>query len=477
MNRQAGPAWYTSTQDALRIVLDPLRVTLFVLTVMTISRVHQHYPVLAKFRPALVIVVASTGYAYLNPRFLTHQNVLRLWPMRLVAMLAILACVSAPFGLSLGGSASFILGTYVKTLAYAFLIAVAIRHVRDLYTFVWAYVISCAILAFFSFFVFGIARGTGSYVTRLNNLYTYDSNDLGVVMMIGFPLTLLLLTVARGWRRWALLLILLGISATMARSGSRGGFLGFVAVGGSALILVNTVSPTSRLLVFVVALFALAIGAPPGYWKQMNTILAPESDYNYTSIDGRKAVIMRGLGYVSQYPVFGLGINNFARAECTISPKLAFLRRNGPMRCTPPHNSHLQAAAELGVSGFVVWASLIIGGVFAPLRLRKRLPRQWQHGSESERFLYAAGGFFSVAMIGFAVTSFFVTFAWMDPVYLLAALLTGLYISVRVQFEQGGNQRYGPATGSRVPAGVAGWRVAQSRWRVHSLGQTGPARN
>ncbi|OLE20556.1 MAG: hypothetical protein AUG50_00325 [Betaproteobacteria bacterium 13_1_20CM_3_63_8] len=456
---------------------DPLRVTLFVLTVLTISRVHQHYPVLAKFRPALLLVVASTGYAYLNPRFLTYQNVLRLWPMRLVAMLAILACVSAPFGISLGGSAAFILDSYAKTLAYAFLIAVGIRHVRDLYTFVWAYVISCGILAFFSLFVFGISRGSGSYVTRLNNLYTYDSNDLGVVMMVGFPLTLLLLTVARGSRRWALLIILLGISATMARSGSRGGFLGFVAVGGAALILANGVSPARRLLVFVVALFALAIGAPPGYWKQMNTILAPESDYNYTSIDGRKAVITRGLGYVSQYPVFGLGINNFARAECTISPKLALLRRNGPMRCTPPHNSHLQAAAELGVSGFVVWASLIIGGVVGPLRLRRRLPRQWQHGTDSERFLYAAGGFFSVAMIGFAVTSFFVTFAWMDPVYLLAALLTGLYIAVGVQLEHRGNQRYGPATDSGVPTGRAGWRVAQSRWRAHSLGPPGTARN
>jgi hypothetical protein len=30
---------------------DPLRMALFVLTILTISRVHQHYPVLAKFRP------------------------------------------------------------------------------------------------------------------------------------------------------------------------------------------------------------------------------------------------------------------------------------------------------------------------------------------------------------------------------------------------------------------------------------------
>ncbi len=37
----------------LALVRDPLRMVLFVLTIITISRVHQHYPVLEKFRPAL----------------------------------------------------------------------------------------------------------------------------------------------------------------------------------------------------------------------------------------------------------------------------------------------------------------------------------------------------------------------------------------------------------------------------------------
>src|SRR5712691_6932509 len=76
----------------LALVRDPLRITLFVLTIITISRVHQHYPVLEKFRPGLLLVIASVGYAYLNPRFLTHTSVLRFWPMRLVATLGVLAC-------------------------------------------------------------------------------------------------------------------------------------------------------------------------------------------------------------------------------------------------------------------------------------------------------------------------------------------------------------------------------------------------
>lgn len=445
----------------LRLELDPLRIALFVLTVLTISRVHQHYPMLAKARPALLLVAASIGYAYLNPRYLTRANLLRLWPMRLMVTLGILACCSVAFGISLGGSALFILDSYAKTLAYAFLIAVSIRHVRDLYTFVWAYVVGCGILSFFSLFVFGISR-TNSHVTRLNDLYTYDSNDLGVVMMVGLPLTLLLLTVDRGAKRWLLLSILVGIAATMARSGSRGGFLGFVAVGLAGLILVKNVSAGRKFVILAAACVALAAGAPPGYWKQMRTILAPKEDYNYTDMDGRKAVMQRGIGYMAQYPVFGLGIGNFARAECTISPKLASRAHNGPIRCGAPHNSYLQAGAELGVPGLLIWVSLVIAGIFAPLRLRRRLPSSWRRGTDSERFLYGATNFLPVAMIGFAVTAFFVSFAWMDPIYLLAAFLTGLYVAAQAQRDED-EHIDGRLRSPRVSAPlVAGWRTIAS---------------
>jgi O-antigen ligase len=294
-------------------------------------------------------------------------------------------------------------------------------------------VISCGILSFLALFVTHMSVAQGSYVARLDNMYSYDSNDLGVVITVGLPLTLLLLGNARRFQRVVLLLILVGIAATMARSGSRGGFLGFAAVGVSALVLVKTVSAARKAAFLLVTLLALSVGAPPGYWKQMGTLISPKDDYNYSSRDGRKALVQRGIGYMTEYPVFGLGINNFSRAECTVSPKMESLRRNGPVRCTPPHNSFVEAGAELGLAGLVAWVSLVLGGVVAPLRLRRRLPQSWRRGTPSEQFIYAATSFFPLAMIGFAITSFFVSFAWMDPVYLMAALLTGLYVSARAQ--------------------------------------------
>jgi O-antigen ligase len=211
-----------------------------------------------------------------------------------------------------------------------------------------------------------------------------------------------------------------------------------------------------------VTVLALLVAAPPGYWKQMGTIMTPNEDYNVTSPEGRTALMKRGMGYMAQYPVFGIGIWNFARAECTISPKAAARQQNGPLRCTAPHNSFVQAGSELGVSGLLAYVSLLIGGVVAPIRVRRRLPPWWRQGVPAERFIYAAATFFPIAMIGFAVTSFFVTFAFADPMYLLAAFVAGLYIAVAAQLAF--YDRSGIARQTQLsPTGSgAGWRVRRT---------------
>lgn len=451
----------------MTLVRDPLRALLFMLMIVTISRVHLHYPLLSALRPVLLLSVGAIGYAYLHPQSLTSSNVLSRWPMRMVLLIAVLGCVSAPFGLSLGNSALFILDSFSKTLAFAFLVALSIRNGRDLYTMVWAFVLSAGILSFFAVFVFKL-EPAGAQAARLAELYTYDSNDLGVLLMIGLPLTLLLLTIDRGLKRWLLGANLILISAAMARSGSRGGFLGLVAVGVASLFLVNGVSAAKRVAVLVVAAVALAFAAPPGYWKQMGTIVAPKGDYNYSSVDGRTALMKRGLGYMSKYPLTGIGIWNFAKAECSISPKIQNNSNIGA-KCIAPHNSVIQAAAELGIPGLIAWPSLLLGLIGGPLRLRKKLPASWRRGDGSHRFLYASTTFFPIAMCGFAVTSFFVTFAFADPIYLMAGMTTGLYavVAARRAHDRSGHTAVAEAAKTRS---VEGWRVKQSGQRLLGLG-------
>ena len=440
--------------------LDPLRLSLFLLTIVTISRIHQHYGFIGKFRPALLLVGFAFAYAIVQPRALASGSLLRTWPAKVLAGLGVTACLSAIFGISLGSAATFILDDYSKVLIYAFLLIAIMAGARDVRLIVWAYVIACGILVWMAVFVFQLTRGYGSAIARLNNLHTYDANDIGCVLLVGLPLAMLTLQTSRGWGRGISLLIIVGTGVALARSGSRGAFVGLMCVGLALLFLLDRVSVVKRVGFLLTVVLALAIAAPPGYWEQMRSLTNPKDDYNWSSVDGRKQVAERGLGYLLQYPAFGIGINNFPRAEGLISSKARDHVPGTGLRWGAAHNSFIQAGAEMGVPGLALWCPLIFGGIGGMLRLRRRLPRAWATGDEEARFLYLATLYLPVAVIGFAVTSFFVSFAYLDPIYILAALMTGTYVSVDGRRRRVSDVGVAAAT-SALGGRHAGWRSAR----------------
>lgn len=408
---------------------DPLRIFLFLLTLVTVSRVHS-YVGLSALRPALVLVLLTGAYAFLNPRALNDGALLRTWPAKIMAALGVMACISVPFGMSIGGSGAFILETYAKVLLYAFLLVVAVRHVGDLYTFVWAYVISCGILVFLAVVVVGVSKSSG--------LAMYDANDLGLILLVGLPLALAVFQSSDN----KLVRIFCGITVAgsavaMAISMSRGGFVGIVAVGLGLLFLLKGVSVAKRLGFIAIAAAGLVVAAPAGYWTSMETILSPTEDYNWSNDYGRRHVWERGMEYMLNSPVTGIGIGNFPRAEGTITEIAERVNRNpqaaGRIKWSAAHNSFLQAGAEMGIPGLILFSSLVFGGMVAMVRLRKRLPPVWARGDPQERFLYHLALYMPVSLLAFAVTGFFVSFAYLDPIYILAAFMAGLYAAVGIK--------------------------------------------
>jgi hypothetical protein len=115
----------------------------------------------------------------------------------------------------------------------------------------------------------------------------------------------------------------------------------------------------------------------------------------------------------------------------------------------------------------ITWVSLEIGVIVALLGLRRRLPRTWRRGTDTERFIYGATTYFPLAMIGFAVTSFFVSFAWMEPLYTMAAFTTGLYIALREYTrEKSGTRPLVTTSFPSAPRVGFGWRVARNALRL-----------
>ena len=465
----ARPGPHSAEGGKLSLRQDGLRWALFVLLLFTVSRLHQYNSVTTAIRPVLLLTFVVAGYAYVNPRLINATSLVKYWPAKILMALGILACISVPFGISIGNSGRFILEVFSKNVILAFLLIAGCRTVRDLYSFTWAYVLGCGVLSYMAIFVFKLQQHGRDYsYARLVGLHNWDANDVAVVLTLGFALTLVMLQTVKDLpRRLLCLTVLVGIAGTFARSGSRGGFLGFLAIAASILLLTWGVSILKKMLLLAVAAVALIQFAPAGYWEQMETIKDLKNDYNYTETDGRKQVAQRGIGYMRDHPFFGIGINNFTKAECTISDKAKNRRLGGGIRCTPPHNSFVQAAAELGVPGFLLWSSLLLGGIGAVIRLRSRLPAHWSRGTEEERFLFYTCQYLPVGIIGFTVTVFFLTFAWLEIYYILAAFIAGLMFCV--------DRQLGRLTDSGRPEAVrkASPPRRRSGWRSHRL--SGPA--
>lgn len=428
--------------------LSALWAVLLVYTVFTVSRIHQYVSAVAPLRPILVLFALAVFFAVAQPRMLTAGNLIRHWPGRVVVALGVLACLSALFGISLGSSGYFITQDYGKTIVYCCVLVLAFRGWRDVRRLVWAYVISAAIIAYFSLVVFGISKDVGGL--------TYDANDTALVVLVGLPLSILTFQTSRTPGKVLSALTLVGIVVTIAKSSSRGGFLGLLLVGAALLVIPKGVSAAKRVLAVVVVAAALALGARSDYWSVIDTLMHPTQDYNWTATYGRKEVAKRGIGYMLAYPVFGVGAGNFRMAEGTISDIAQQSETGAGVAWRASHNSYVQVGAEMGIPGLLLWTSLVFGSVVGCYRLRRRMPDRWLRGAADERFLWHAATALPIAMLGFAVSSFFVSFAYTDPLYILAALTCGIYVEAA--------RRLRGETPARVAGRGARARTAHRQW-------------
>jgi len=425
-----------ASRDAFRLIVGALMV-------LTISRIHQHFGFLRPFRPALSLVALAGLYALANPKMLVTGSVLSRWPTRMMAYLGAAACLSVPFGLSMGGSASYILSEYSKVLVFAILVVAAIRHVRDLYTMVWSYVVACAFLAWLSIFVFRMQTGRGDDFSRIQTGYSYDSNDLGLVILIGLVFSIMLFQLSQFRGKLFNLGMMAAIGITIARTGSRGTFLGLAIVVLVLMFLLREISAGKKLGLAMLVSVGVIIAAPQGYWAQMLTIFSPGEDYNVTSTTGRWQVWKRGMGYLAGNPVTGIGINNFGRAEgmySSMAEYKAFDPDAPGIKWSAAHNSFVQALVETGLVGGSLFCALVFGGIIQMFKLRRRLPKAWAKGDPEQRFLVSMCDYLPAALLAFSVSGALVSFAWIDPIYVLAAFMSGLYVSVdrKLAEESGG---------------------------------------
>lgn len=388
---------------------------------LTISRFHSYVRPLAVIRLPLLLIVVSVLLLLAQSPAWRPRELARHWIGRMIALMYVIAVAGVPFALNRGLAFASVFTGWLPTLAIG-TIAFAMARTRQ-----GAFLVARTIaVAGVTTAALALIKGKTDYSGRLSGAFTYDPNDLALIVVLTIPLIVWWAVEPENKRRLLILGTLPILLIALLRTGSRGGLLALAAtVMGFLIISRSGASPRLRKgSLMAVAGVILAIPLMPGTLiDRMLALINYEEDYNATSESGRLQVWRRGMGYAFTHPITGVGIANFQVAEGTISDVLIGRDADKGVKWSVAHNSFVHIAAELGLIAGATFLLLLIRTIRGLLRhssTQRRLPNA--RAPDLLRPLLA------ISFVGFAVGGFFLSMAYADILYVMyglaAALLT-----------------------------------------------------
>ena len=386
---------------------------------MSVGRVHQLFPGLELVHPAVLLGLLGILLYVLDKRSDRRAARLLVPTTKCLALLLFWMILAIPDALRPGNSVALVFNNFVKTALMYMVVAGSVRGVRDVERLAMTYLAGAVIYS--AVVVLRFNLGTGD-AWRLGKLYYYDANDFATFVVTAIPFGVYFLHAGRRPAIRFLAGVALGIlTLGFVWSGSRGGFIALLAV---ALFIVARYSAIPlRWRVGATALVAVVLlgTASDRYWEQMGTITS-DDDYNHTSETGRLQIWSRGLDYMLENPILGVGPDNFPVAEGTLSPFAERQQWGIGVRWNAAHNAFIQIGAELGLPGLVLFISIIACAFAALRRAGRNESRAAEAGSQAARVTPAL----TASLLGFVVGAFFLSLAYSEMLYTLIAFAVAL---------------------------------------------------
>lgn len=330
-------------------------------------------------------------------------------------LLILVMVIGLPTNLWRGQGFTFITKDYAPTLLMFASLAVGVRERDDLDWVAFAHLIGAA---FYSAWVFKfVSIGSDG---RLGGMTYYDANDYGVLLVCALPFAIYFARPGLSAAKRAFAIASLALFVLMiVKSGSRGAFLGFIAVVVFVLLKYHAIPKRTRYGATVAAVALLGLFGSDRYWTMMRSILHPDDDYNTTSDVGRKAVWKRGVGYMLANPVLGVGAAAFPQAEGMLSETAKqFAAAGRGLKWSTAHNAFVLVGAEEGVTGIVLFIAML-------WLLLRQLSLVLPPPRGSPLVLPADAAFaqaLMISVVGFCVAGFFVSAAYSPGLYVIAGL-------------------------------------------------------
>ena len=326
------------------------------------------------------------------------------WPLVFIAWTAVTTLFALDPSVSTESWVNFVKVQYGIVLAL-----MCVRDMKDVRTMV---AVLTASVAFYGLkgFIFMLGTGGQFHVNGPTNTLIADNNHLAVALIMVVPLLFWL--VSQTDRKWLRILIwttLVGCVFSALGTYSRGGFLALAVV---ALAMIAR-SPR-KLPILMVVLPATAIGLafmPDAFWDRMNTIGEYQADASAT---GRIQAWMTSLN-VADARITGGGFAFYRNplSYITYSPPNPYVRAT--------HSIYFQPLGEHGWVGLGIFLIIFVGALVRTFRARRHADTP---AARTYNELLRA---LQVSLLGYLTGGAFLSLAFWDFAYYLAATVSVLY--------------------------------------------------
>lgn len=382
-------------------------------------RLQDAFPILGRVRLPILALLAALAYFIVSRHPWRKASQLRSPIVTIIGLLLVVMLLGIPTSLWRGNSLQFVLKEHIPNLLFMLLIAASVRSMRDLEWYAKLNLYGAMLYATIVNLFFRVGSDG-----RLGDLVYYDANDFALVMVATIPFAIYWLRPGSGARRRMLGFFALAMfMLALVKSGSRGGLLGFIAVMLYVLLRYRAIPSRMRLFAAIAGVGLIFGLGTSKYWQMMDTILHPKSDYNWTDTQGRIEVWKRGIGYVKDRPLLGVGVGSYPVAEGTLSAIGRALQSRGKgFKWSVAHNSFLETAAELGIPGLILFVTLLAVTIRTMLRVR---PGRFFGPLVGKREM-AMAQMLVGSFVGFSVAGFFVSAEYFSYFYFLLGMVIGL---------------------------------------------------
>ncbi|HEX6938517.1 MAG TPA: O-antigen ligase family protein [Longimicrobiales bacterium] len=398
---------------------DPLLLFVALMLLTSLWRIQEIWPPLATLQ-APSLAFTGAGACWLLGRD-PRRSLRRLkHPVTWIAVaLTVHLVASVPGSVYGEGSYHFLKEDHAKTLLLAALLAASIRSFVDLRRLAGIQVFGAAIYSAFAL------RDSAAMVDgRMTDLLYYDANDFGMLVVATAPLAIFFFTHGRTARvRFGALVAFALFTIGMVKSGSRAAFLAFGALTSFMLLRYRAVPAGRRIAAIVGAVILVALAGQHEFWVRMRTMLHPAQDYNWVGNepDGRMEIWKRGIGYMLDRPLFGVGVGVFDVADGLLAPQARRQQYGMGWRWAAAHNSFVQIGAETGVVGLLLFVAMLGSALRTTVRIA------FPAGGPDSRTVQAAmGQALTGVLMVYCVNGFFLSQAYGVLLYSTLALVVGL---------------------------------------------------